>query len=155
MSEFEEYWNDGFNSYDDAKDAAKDTWQHQQDKIDAIIKQRDSFIKAHHIAVNDVCEHKAKIDEMQEQIRIEREQGTEYFTDTHSLIAERDELQGRIDDHDLKLELFINELEKTCREDKDNKIDYWRGFSECADSSIKVFYRDVGFINLKGNKDEK
>lgn len=65
-----------------------------------------------------------------------------------------DELQARIDDHDLKLELFINELEKTYREDKDNKIDYWRGFSECADSSIKVFYRDVGFINLKGNKDE-
>ena len=65
-----------------------------------------------------------------------------------------DELQGRIDDHDLKLELFINELEKTYREDKDNKIDYWRGFSECADSSIKIFHRDVGFINLKGNKDE-
>lgn len=64
-----------------------------------------------------------------------------------------DELQARVDDHDLKLELFINELEKTYREDKDNKIDYWRGFSECADSSIKVFYRDVGFINLKGNKD--
>ena len=68
--------------------------------------------------------------------------------------AKIDELQARIDDHDLKLELFINELEKTHREDKDNKIDYWRGFSECADSSIKVFYRDVGFINLKGNKDE-
>ena len=67
----------------------------------------------------------------------------------------RDELVCMIDDHDLKLELFINELKKTYREDKDNKIDYWRGFSECADSSIKVFYRDVGFINLKGNKDEK
>ena len=68
MSEFEEYWNDGFNSYDDAKDAAKDTWQHQQDNIDAITKQRDSFIKAHHIAMNDVCEHKAKIDELQARI---------------------------------------------------------------------------------------
>ena len=61
-----------------------------------------------------------------------------------------DELQARVDDHDLKLELFINELEKTYRYDKDNKIDYWRGFSECADASVKVFYRDVGFINLKG-----
>jgi len=39
----------------------------------------------------------AKIDELQEQLRIEREQGTEYFTDTHSLISERDELQARID----------------------------------------------------------
>lgn len=67
--------------------------------------------------------------------------------------AKIDELQARVADHDLKLELFINELEKTYREDKDNKIDYWRGFSECADSSVKVFYRDVGFINLKGNKD--
>lgn len=68
MSEFEEYWNDGFNSYDDAKDAAKDTWDHQQAKIDAITKQRDSFIKALHIAMNDVCEHKAKIDELQARI---------------------------------------------------------------------------------------
>lgn len=42
--------------------------QSQQVKIDAITKQRDSFIKAHHIAMNDVCEHKAKIDELQARI---------------------------------------------------------------------------------------
>ena len=42
--------------------------QSQQAKIDAITKQRDSFIKAHHIAMNDVCEHKAKIDCMQGRI---------------------------------------------------------------------------------------
>ena len=42
--------------------------QSQQAKIDAITKQRDSFIKAHHIAMNDVCEHKAKIDELQARI---------------------------------------------------------------------------------------
>lgn len=40
-------------------------YQEQQKKIDAITKQRDSFIKAHHIAMNDVCENKAKIDELQ------------------------------------------------------------------------------------------
>ena len=68
MSEFEEYWNEGFNSYDDAKGAAKDTWQHQQAEIDAITKQRDSFIKAHHIVMNDVCENKAKIDELQARV---------------------------------------------------------------------------------------
>ena len=42
--------------------------QSQQAKIDAITKQRDSFIKAHHIAMNDVCEHKVKIDELQARI---------------------------------------------------------------------------------------
>ena len=42
--------------------------QSQQAKIDAITKQRYSFIKAHHIAMNDVCEHKAKIDELQARI---------------------------------------------------------------------------------------
>lgn len=33
---FDEYWNDGFNSYDDARDAAKDAWQEQQSKIDEL-----------------------------------------------------------------------------------------------------------------------
>ena len=42
--------------------------QSQQAKIDAITKQRYSFIKAHHIAMNDVCEHKAKIDELQSRV---------------------------------------------------------------------------------------
>ena len=42
--------------------------QSQQAKIDAITKQRDSFIKAHHIAMNDVCEHKSKIDELQSRV---------------------------------------------------------------------------------------
>ena len=42
--------------------------QSQQAKIDAITKQRDSFIKAHHIAMNDVCEHKDKIDELQSRV---------------------------------------------------------------------------------------
>lgn len=37
----------------------------KQTKIDEITKQRDSFIKAHHISMNDVCEHKDKIDELQ------------------------------------------------------------------------------------------
>lgn len=140
MSEFEEYWNDGFNSYDDAKDAAKDTWQHQQDKIDAIIKQRDSFIKAHHIAMNDVCEHKAKIDEMQEQIRIEREQGTEYFTDTHSLIAERDELQSRVDEAliEMKNQLGDEDFCDMQRPDYDAMLYALRNI------------KDI----LKGNKDE-
>ena len=39
-----------------------------QTEIDEITKQRDSFIKAHHISMNDVCEHKDKIDELQGRI---------------------------------------------------------------------------------------
>lgn len=52
----------------DCKAAFKAGQQSQQAKIDAITKQRDSFIKAHHIAMNDVCEHKAKIDELQARV---------------------------------------------------------------------------------------
>ena len=52
----------------DAPYRAFEFMQSQQAKIDAITKQRDSFIKAHHIAMNDVCEHKAKIDELQARV---------------------------------------------------------------------------------------
>ena len=55
------------------------------------------------------------------------------------------EQQNKINAHNKKLSLFIDELKKTHCNDKDNKMDYWRGFSDCADASIKVFYRDVGF----------
>ena len=55
------------------------------------------------------------------------------------------EQQKKIDAHNKKLSLFIDELKKTHGNDKDNKMDYWRGFSDCADASVKVFYRDVGF----------
>ena len=53
--------------------------------------------------------------------------------------------QAEIDAHNKKLSLFIDELKKTHSDDKDNKMDYWRGFSDCAEASVKVFYRDVGF----------
>ena len=39
-----------------------------QTKIDEITKQRDSFIKAHHIYMNDVCEYKDKIDKLQARV---------------------------------------------------------------------------------------
>ena len=52
----------------DAPYRAFEFMQSQQAKIYAITKQRDSFIKAHHIAMNDVCEHKAKIDELQSRV---------------------------------------------------------------------------------------
>ena len=60
------------------------------------------------------------------------------------------EQQKKIDAHNEKLSLFIDELKKTHSEDMDNKIDYWRGFSDCAEATIKVFYRDVGVVTCKG-----
>ena len=55
------------------------------------------------------------------------------------------EQQKKIDAHNKKLSLFIDELKKTHSNDKDNKMDYWWGFADCAETSVKVFYRDVGF----------
>ena len=63
--------------------------QSQQAKIDAITKQRDSFIKAHHIAMNDVCEHKAKIDELQSRVdAIEKWLNKEKFVPTETWLTE-------------------------------------------------------------------
>ena len=71
MSEFDIF----FDEYENKHNCSPEKYecfeagqQSQQAKIDAITKQRDSFIKAHHIAMNDVCEHKAKIDELQARI---------------------------------------------------------------------------------------
>lgn len=70
-----------------------------------------------------------------------------YLAGTQSRQAEIDELQKRVNEHNRKLNIFIDELKKTHNDNNDNKIDYWRGFSECADSSVQVFLRDVGFID--------
>ncbi len=50
----------------------------RQAEIDDALKQRDSFIKAHHIAMNDVCNMKAERDALQEVVNREREQVAEY-----------------------------------------------------------------------------
>ena len=64
-----------------------------QTEIDEITKQRDSFIKAHHISMNDVCEHKDKIDEVNEKHSEEKRI-------LHNVIemnqAKIDELQARV-----------------------------------------------------------
>ena len=69
MSGFDE-WFDGNKQtlYEDDRWIAKKAWDARQAEIDEITKQRDSFIKAHHIAMNDVCELKAEIDELQKRI---------------------------------------------------------------------------------------
>ena len=68
------------------------------------------------------------------------------------------EMQKNIDAHNKKLSLFIDEIKKTHSEDIDNKMDYWRGFSDCAETTVKVFYRDVGFagddLQMKANLDD-
>mgnify|MGYP003465286214 CR=1 FL=1 len=73
LVEFEEWFEGNESKFEYprlAHKSAKQAWNYQQgevDKlqteIDEITKQRDSFIKAHHIYMNDVCEHKDKIDE--------------------------------------------------------------------------------------------
>ena len=73
----------------DAPYRAFEFMQSQQAKIDAITKQRDSFIKAHHIAMNDVCEHKAKIDESQARVdAIEKWLNKEKFVPTETWITD-------------------------------------------------------------------
>ena len=94
LVEFEEWFDDEYSNYgksykeryderndmyssqfvDERYDAFKAGQQSQQGevnklqtKIDEITKQRESFIKAHHISMNDVCEHKDKIDEVNEK----------------------------------------------------------------------------------------
>ena len=114
------------NDYD-----AENAWyagqQSQQAKIDAITKQRDSFIKAHHIAMNDVCENKAKIDELQ-KLRSLDEMEINHLAQANQVWRTKlDELQARID----------SALNTLC------KLQY---------SSGERIYNDVGSI-LKGNKD--
>ena len=55
------------------------------------------------------------------------------------------EQQNKIDAHNKKLSIFIDELKKTHGDDKDIKWVYWWGFLDWAEASVKVFYRDVGF----------
>ena len=59
---------DGFQSMVIWLNGAWYAYQEQQKNIDVITKQRDSFIKAHHIAMDDACKNKAKIDELQARI---------------------------------------------------------------------------------------
>ena len=72
MSEFDKWWEENCMTLSSDKTEAEDIYnlgvESQQDKID----------------------------ELQEQLRIEMERGTEYFTDFHSDIAERDELQAMV-----------------------------------------------------------
>ena len=105
LVEFEEWFEGNESKFEYprlAHKSAKQAWNYQQgevDKlqteIDEITKQRDSFIKAHHISMNDVCEHKDKIDEVNEKHSEEKRI-------LHNVIemnqAKIDELQARIDE---------------------------------------------------------
>ena len=65
--------------------------------------------------MNDVCNLKAEIDVLQEAVNREREQATEYYTDFHCAVADRDALQKRIDlivdlVHDQTTDYFLDNL---------------------------------------------
>ncbi len=101
---FEEYLDINYNEkLDDLtkfliNDAYKAGAQSRQAEIDAITKQRDSFIKAHHIAMNDVCENKAKIDELQ-KLRSLDEMEINHLAQANQVWRTKcDELQERIEE---------------------------------------------------------
>ena len=101
MSEFDKWVGDNFYAPYDVptpEQAFEAGQQSQQAKIDDSENTRAVLYRENMDLRDKNIDLQAKIDEMQEQLRIEREQGTEYFTDTHSLISERDELQARVDD---------------------------------------------------------
>ena len=71
----------GYNGFTDF-DAGQ---QSRQAEINDVLKQRDSFIKAHHIAMNDVLNLKAERDALQKRIDLivdlVHDQTTDYFLD--------------------------------------------------------------------------
>ena len=71
----------GYNGFTDF-DAGQ---QSRQAEINDVLKQRDSFIKAHHIAMNDVFNLKAERDALQKRIDLivdlVHDQTTDYFLD--------------------------------------------------------------------------
>ena len=71
----------GYNGFTDFEAGQ----QSKQAEIDNALKQRDSFIKAHHIAMDDVSNLKAERDVLQKRIDLivdlVHDQTTDYFLD--------------------------------------------------------------------------
>ena len=71
----------GYNGFTDFEAGQ----QSKQAEIDNALKQRDSFIKVHHIAMDDVCNMKAERDALQKRIDLivdlVHDQTTDYFLD--------------------------------------------------------------------------
>ena len=167
LVEFEEWFDDEYSNYgksykeryderndmyssqfvDERYDAFKAGQQSQQGevnklqtKIDAITKQRDSFIKAHHIAMNDVCENKAKIDELQ-KLRSLDEMAINQLAQANQVWRTKcDELQERIEEVLIEMK---NQL---------GDEDYY-GMERPNYDAMLYALRNIKDI-LKGNKDE-
>ena len=112
----------------------------KQIKIDEITKQRDSFIKAHHISMNDVCEHKAKIDDLQ-KLRSLDEMAINQLAQANQVWRTKcDELQERIE------EVLIEMKNQLGAED-------YYGMERPNYDAMLYALRNIKDI-LKGNKDE-
>jgi hypothetical protein len=86
-----------------------------------------------------VASRQAEIDALQEVINREREQATEYYTDFHCVISERDALQKRIDGVVRSLEgVKVTGLRPHC-------YDYDKGWRDCAITTLN---------DLKGDKND-
>ena len=127
MSEFEEYWDDGFNSYDDVNGYNS----HECD-----IHNHGYYLGAQ--------SQQAKIDELQKQVitqgqnfndQAQKLKDTEYFNQ---------KLQARVDVYELHIKTLKNIHENDFNEESESShiLGNLDGFFECIEA------------DLKGNKDE-
>ena len=71
ISEHNPLYKGGF-SHDQFYKGAEWAWQHQQSKIDELTKQRDSFIKAYEIEMDESVELQKRLDAALKMISINR-----------------------------------------------------------------------------------
>lgn len=81
----------GYGSLD--LDFGLSLWQHQQSKIDELTKQRDSFIKAYEIEMDESVELQKRVDAVKTLIEEYRCPPTEDKTFQHALSIVADELE--------------------------------------------------------------
>ena len=75
MKSFKEYWNEHGDAY--AMEVAENAWDYQQSKIDELTKQRDSFIKAYEIEMDESVELRKRVDAVKTLIEEYKDPPTE------------------------------------------------------------------------------
>ena len=75
MRSFKEYWNEHGDVY--AMEIAEKAWDYQQSKIDELTKQRDSFIKACKIEMDENGELQKRLDAVKTLIEEYKDPPTE------------------------------------------------------------------------------
>jgi hypothetical protein len=87
-------WDESKNTYSDSRiHCMWSAWQHQQSKVDELTKQRDSFIKAYQIEMDESVELQKRVDAVKALIEEYRDPPTEDKTFQHALSIVADELE--------------------------------------------------------------